>query len=187
MRQAVPLSFSPDGTRLLVGSTLTGTQQLYSLPLSGGELKQLTDNTEPVGGCYLPDGRVLVERDEGGNERTQLYVLGDGLEPLVVDPRFIHRTPRAAGSLLAYSTNRRNGVDFDIVARDLETGEERTFELGGNGAAGAVSADGHWMAGDRGGGRRGGNELFPGGAPTREGGDLPPHHPGAHSSPPGSL
>ena len=31
MRQAVPLSFSPDGERLLVASNLPGTHQLYEL------------------------------------------------------------------------------------------------------------------------------------------------------------
>jgi len=54
-------------------------------------------------GQFLPGGRVLLERDEGGNERTQLYLLGDGLEPLVVDARFIHGTPQLGdrGTLLA--------------------------------------------------------------------------------------
>src|SRR5260370_30342182 len=143
MRQAVPLSFSKDGARLLVASNLPGTHQLYELPSQGGGLEQLTDLAEPVSGFYLPDGRVLVEIDTGGNERTQLYVLdGDGaLEELVVDRRFIHRTSRAAAGVLAYSTNRRNGVDFDIVARDLRSGEERVFELGGNCSVESVSPD----------------------------------------------
>ncbi len=99
MRQAVPLSFSPDGTRLLVASNIPGTHQLYVLPARGGELEQLTDAEEPVSGLFLPDGRVLVEMDAGGNERTQLYVLDDGeLEALVVDPRFIHRTAHVGGT-----------------------------------------------------------------------------------------
>jgi dipeptidyl aminopeptidase/acylaminoacyl peptidase len=151
MRQAVPLSFSEDGARLLVASNVPGTHQLYELPSRGGTLDQLTDLAEPVSGFYLPDGRVLVEIDTGGNERTQLYVLdGDGaLEELVVDPRFIHRTPRAAGDVLAYSTNRRNGVDFDIVARDLRSGEERVFELGGNCSVESVSPDGARVAVER--------------------------------------
>jgi Tol biopolymer transport system component len=72
MRQAVPLSFSPDGARLLVGSNLDATQQLYVLPVRGGTLERLTGADEPVSGFYLPDGRVLVEIDAGGNERGQL-------------------------------------------------------------------------------------------------------------------
>lgn len=154
MRQAVPLSWSPDGERLLVASNIPGTQQLYVWP----GMEQLTSSDEPVEGQYLPDGRVLVEIDEGGNERTQLHVLGEG--PLVSDPRFNHWTPVARGRLLAYATNRRNSVDFDVVVRDLETGDERTFELAGyNGVAG-MSPEGRYVAVDRTGERSGDNDLL---------------------------
>ena len=161
LRQAVPLSFSPDGRRLLVASNAPGTDQLFVLPARGGPLEQLTDRAEPVTGSFLPDGRVLVEVDEGGNERTQLYVLADGgPTPLVVDPRFVHRTPRVAGPTLAYATNRRNDVDFDVVARDLETGAERKFELGGLCAVAAVSLDGREVLVERLGERSGDNDLY---------------------------
>src|SRR5581483_9748165 len=119
-----PLSFSPDGEQLLIASNAPGSEQLFVWP----GMRQATFYEEAVAGFFLPDGRILVERDSGGNERTQLYV---GEEPLVVDERFKHDTPHAAGRTLAYATNRRNGVDFDVVARDLETGEERVFEIGG--------------------------------------------------------
>jgi dipeptidyl aminopeptidase/acylaminoacyl peptidase len=161
IRQAVPLAFSSDGERLLVGSNVPGTQQLHVVSAAGGELEQLTALDEPVSGLYLPDGRVLVEMDEAGNERTQLYVLEDGaLVPLVVDPRFIHRTPHARGDVLAYATNRGNGVDFEVVSRSLSTGDERTFELRGNLSVEAVSPDGRWIAVDKLGERSGDNDLF---------------------------
>jgi dipeptidyl aminopeptidase/acylaminoacyl peptidase len=162
IRQAFPLAFSPDGRRLLVASTVPGTLQLYTVPAAGGELEQLTDLPEPVSGLFLPDGRVLVEMDDGGNERTQLYVLGEGgsLEDMVVDPRFIHRTPHVRGNVLAYATNRRNGIDFDVVARDLATGDERTFELDGNNTVEAISPDGRFVAVDRTGDRSGDNDLY---------------------------
>jgi dipeptidyl aminopeptidase/acylaminoacyl peptidase len=160
MRQAVPLSFSPDGSRLLVGSNLPGTQQLYTVRARGGDLEQLTDLAEPVSGFFLPDGRILVELDEGGNERTQLYLLGEELEPLVVDPHFIHQTPRAAGNVLAYATNRGNGIDFEIVARDLAAGAETVWSLGGNCSVEAVSPDGRWIAVDKIGGESGDNDLY---------------------------
>ena len=184
MRQAVPLSFSRDGERLLVGSNLPGTQQLYVLPARGGELEQLTHEEEPVSGFFLPDGRILVEVDDGGDERTQLYVLDGALEPLVADPRFIHRTPRAGGGFLAYSTNRRNGVDFDIVGRDLATGAERVWELGGNCTVEAVSPDGRWIAVDKTGDHSGDNDLYLCDTQTGEVEHATPHDdPAEHYSP----
>ena len=36
---------------------------------------------------------LLLEIDEGGNERKQLYLDAD---PLVVDPRSIHRSPHVS-------------------------------------------------------------------------------------------
>jgi dipeptidyl aminopeptidase/acylaminoacyl peptidase len=176
MRQAVPLSFSDDGSRLLVASNIPGTHQLYALPARGGELEQLTDSAEPVSGLFLPDGRVLVEIDAGGNERTQLYVLDDGkLDPLVVDPRFIHRTPQVGGDVLAYSTNRRNGVDFDIVARDLGSGEERVFEIGGNCSVESVSPDGLRVAVERIGEQSGDGDIYVCGVSTGEVEHVTPH------------
>ena len=150
---ARPLSFSPDGTQLLIASNAPGSDQLFVWP----GMRQVTFDEEAVVGQFLPDGRILVERDSGGNERTQLYV---GDEPLVVDERYKHDTPHVAGNTLAYATNRRNGVDFDVVARDLETGEERVFEIGGYTTVAAVSPDGRRIVADRGGERSGDNDLF---------------------------
>ena len=120
-------------------------------------MRQVTFDEEAVTGQFLPDGRILVERTAGGNERTQLYV---GDEPLVVDERFKHETPHSAGRTVAYSTNRRNNVDFDIVARDLESGEERVFEIGGYASVVAISPDGRRIVADRPGLRSGDNDLF---------------------------
>jgi dipeptidyl aminopeptidase/acylaminoacyl peptidase len=166
MRQALPLSFSGDGASLLVASNLPGTQQLFVVPTRGGALAQLTEFAEPVVGQFLADGRILLEMDEHGNERTQLYLLdaapGAEPEPLVVDPRFKHETPRVSrdGTLLAYATNRRNGVDFDVVAHALPGGDERSFELGGLCFVDSVSPDGRWIVVERLGGRAGDSDLF---------------------------
>jgi dipeptidyl aminopeptidase/acylaminoacyl peptidase len=153
MRQASPLSFSRDGARLLVASNVPGTSQLFVLP----GFEQLTGFAEPVSGRFMPDGRILLEMDECGNERTQVYAFADGeAEPLVVDPRFIHRSPRLSrdGSVLAYATNRRNGVDFDIVVG------ERSFELGGWWEVLDFSPDGRWLAVERLGERSADSDLY---------------------------
>ena len=166
MRQASPLSFSMDGSRLLVASDVPGTSQLHLIAVRGGELEQLTSFDDPVSGHLLDDGRILLEMDQDGNERTQLYLLdavpGATPEPLVVDPRYIHASPRIGrgGTLVAYATNRRNGVDFDIVARDLRTGEEKSFELGGWCDVAGISPDGRWIGAERLGERSGDSDLF---------------------------
>jgi dipeptidyl aminopeptidase/acylaminoacyl peptidase len=168
MRHALPLSFSPDGSQLLVASNVPGSAQLFVLP----GMQQLTHDEEAVTGLFLPDGRVLVERDAGGNERTQLFV---GDEPLVVDARYKHDTPHAEGRTLAYATNRRNGIDFDVVARDLESGEEVTFEIGGYVAVAAISPDGRRIVADRSGLRSGDNDLYLCDVDTGEVTHLTPH------------
>ncbi|MGH2998383.1 MAG: S9 family peptidase, partial [Gaiellaceae bacterium] len=151
--QSRPLSFSADGTQLLIASNEPGSDQLFVWP----GMRQVTFDEEAVTGQFLPDGRILVERTSGGNERTQLYV---GDEPLVIDERYKHDTPHAAGRTLAYATNRRNGIDFDVVARDLETGEERVFEFGGYVSVAAISPDGRRIVAYRSGERSGDNDLY---------------------------
>ncbi len=142
--------------------------QLYRVPRTGGVLERLTDLAEPVSGSYLPVGnRVLLQRDEGGNERLQLYLLdpdaGGEPEPLVVEPDLIHRAPSVSrdGSLLAYACNRRNGVDFDVWVRRLDGAEERTvFAAGGWCEPAGFSTDGRYLAVLRLTERSGDNDLY---------------------------
>ncbi len=163
LRVAAPADLSADGASILVLSNLTGTMQLYRVGRGGGDLEQLTDFAEPVDGFFVPGrDRILVQMDEGGNERHQLYLLDSPLEPLVVEPDYLHRAPVCTrdGRLLAYATNRRNGVDFDVVVRDLETGEERTvFDLGGWCVSAPFSPDGRWLPVLRSTDRPGDNDL----------------------------
>ena len=104
----------------------------------------------------LEDGRVLIQKDEGGNERHQLYLVDPAgstpPEPLVYEPEFMHLDPQQSrdGSLLAYACNRRNGLDFDVFVRDLSTGDERTiFAPGGMTVPTGFSPDGRWLSTER--------------------------------------
>jgi dipeptidyl aminopeptidase/acylaminoacyl peptidase len=150
---SLPADVAAGGT-VLVQSNRTGTMQLYRVAPDGGELEQLTDLAEPVGGRLVPGSeRILLTMDEGGNERHQLYLLdaepGAAPEPLVVEPDFLHVAPHvsAGGTLLAYGCNRRNGVDLDVFVRSLATGEERAvFAPGGYCEPAGFSPDGRWLA-----------------------------------------
>lgn len=193
-RIALPLSWSHDGDRLLVASNLPGTMQLFEWRGDGdGALRQLTVEPEPVTGRYLPvSDQVLVCRDAGGNEREQLYLLDpDGcLAPLVVDDRYLHVPGGATtdGTRLAYRTNRRNGVDFDVVVRHLASGHETVlYDRGGFNAAGAFSPDGSWLAVVQTTERSGDNELFLAGVDTGELVRVHPHDEPAELGPPAWL
>lgn len=165
LRWALPAGISDDGETLLVSSNLTGTMQLYRVPRGGGELEQLTDQAEPVAGVLVPGGdRIVLQVDEGGNERHQLHLLDGGeTGPLAVDPDHFHRSPVVScdSRLVAYSTNRRNGVDHDVVVRSLETGEERAaFADGGWCNPAGFSPDGRYLAVARETNVSGDNDLF---------------------------
>ncbi len=77
--------------------------------------------------------------------------------------------------MLAYSTNRRNGVDFDVVARDLASGAERVFEIGGNCSVESVSPDGAHVAVERIGEQSGDGDIYICNAATGEIEHLTPH------------
>lgn len=130
-RSARALDEDGDGT-VLVTSDLTGVFQLYELD---DELRQLTDFDEPVSGRFVPGTRtVIVQMDAGGNERHQLFLLDRDdpplserakLEPLTSDEGSVHSLlgVRPDGSGIAFASNRRNGIDFDVFLLDLASRE----------------------------------------------------------------
>ena len=72
-------SFSPDATKILVGSNQTGIFNAYAVPVTGGAPVALThsttDNVRPL--SFFPhDERFLYISDKGGNELDHVYVQG---------------------------------------------------------------------------------------------------------------
>jgi dipeptidyl aminopeptidase/acylaminoacyl peptidase len=70
-------SFSADGARILVSSNRSGIWNAYAVPSSGGEPEPLTSSTTDsvFAASYFPkDDRVLYTSDQGGNERSHVYV-----------------------------------------------------------------------------------------------------------------
>jgi dipeptidyl aminopeptidase/acylaminoacyl peptidase len=137
--------------RLLVGSDETGSVQLSEIGADGVP-RQLADFGQPANGRYLPGTRtVIASVDDGGTERTQLWTI-DAADPqavpvpLVSDPQFIHSLLGVHRGFVYYSTNRRNGVDFDIIEREVSTGLEKVrYDGGGWFADAAISPDGRWV------------------------------------------
>ncbi len=154
LTNAAPAGFSRDGERLLVVSNATGTRQLYTIPLAGGEMRHIATGAEPVNVAeYIPGtDAILFQTDIGGNERLQMYRInedGSGLTAVVEDPDFIHRFGGIShdGRCIAFASNRRNGRAFDIYVQDLVSGEQKVvFEADGWAEAAGFSPDGRLLA-----------------------------------------
>jgi len=162
-------SFSADGSRLLVSSDATGVFNVYALEIATGERTPLTasESNACFARSWFPsDDRVLYASDDGGNERTHLFVRE--LDGTVVD-----LTPgpdvkaRFAGwddedrSFFAL-TNERDSAVFDLYrvwiggadGLELDAGTRsdgdyhrvRIWTNPGGYEIGRVSRDGRWVA-----------------------------------------
>ena len=157
LRQTV-LQDLDDAGRVLVTNDDSGSMQLLEVA-ADGSLRRLTDLAEPIAAArYLPGSRqVVVSVNPAGSERTQLSLLdlsGDGelpdLEPMVHDPAYIHELLDVAADTVFYATNRRDGVEFDIVMRTVSDGTESVlYDKGGSFEQVRVSPDGAVVAATR--------------------------------------
>ena len=182
-----------DEGRVLAGCDAPGTIQLVELAFDGTPT-WLTDLPGGCSGRYVPGERlVVVEHDQDGDERQQLSLRDlrdlpaepvglDGLQPLVRDPRFLHQLVSVRAGQVVYTTNRRNGVDFDVVIRNLRTGAERqVYAAGGMVEGVALAPSGEAGVLTRAAMRPMSEQLLlvdPIGTPPREltGSDLPAQH-----------
>ena len=124
-----------DDGRVFAGWDDLGSVQLVEIDTDGSR-HPLTALPGACSGRYIPGRRaVVVQHDAGGDEKMQLSTLDltsypekpvdlDGLTPLVHDPAYMHNLMDVTPTSVVYDTNRRNGVDFDVVVRDLATGDE---------------------------------------------------------------
>jgi Tol biopolymer transport system component len=72
---------SPDGTKILFGSTRTGNAEIYVMDADGKNLEQLTHHSAPDN-CpiWSPDGKKIVFASERDND-SEIYVMNaDGSE-----------------------------------------------------------------------------------------------------------
>ena len=147
-------SFAPDDSRIMFSSNKSGVWNAYTMPVGGGEWTPVTqsdtDNNFAVG--YFPtDTRMLVTRDQGGNELNHLYVIetdgsekdltpGDDLKADFIG--FNH-----AGDAFFVATNERDAKFFDVYRYDAKTYErKRIYENKEGYEVGAISDDGEYIA-----------------------------------------
>jgi len=114
-------SFSPDEKQILFHSNKTGIFNVYTVPVAGGEAKQLTssDKESTFAVSYFPtDARFIYTYDRGGNENNHLY-----LRELDGSERDLTPGEKTKANFLGwshdrnsffYSTNERDAKYFDI-------------------------------------------------------------------------
>lgn len=134
-----PLDVDDEG-RILAGYDASGTSQLVEIG-TDGSLTELTALENRCSGRYIVGERaVVVQHDDGGDENTQLSELTldrdepatlDDLTPLVRAEASMHNLLDVRPGRILFATNRRNGVDFDVVSLDRATGVQQTLYDGG--------------------------------------------------------
>ena len=114
-------SFSADEKSILFHNNKSGIFNVYSMPVAGGEAKQLTNSTKEstFAVSYFPgDARFLYRYDKGGNENEHLYLKElDGSErdltPGDKTKANFHGWSQDRKSFF-FSTNARDPKFFDI-------------------------------------------------------------------------
>jgi dipeptidyl aminopeptidase/acylaminoacyl peptidase len=119
-------SFSADEKSILFHSNKSGIFNVYTMPVSGGEAKQLTNSTKEstYAVSYFPgDARFLYRYDKGGNENEHLYLKElDGTE------RDLTPGEKTKANFLSwsrdrksffFSTNTRDPKFFDIFEMSI--------------------------------------------------------------------
>ncbi|MDQ2967642.1 MAG: hypothetical protein M3R37_04905, partial [Actinomycetota bacterium] len=149
-RGATRVALSPDAGTLYFVSDLTGTVQLWSVPIAGGVPQRLSYEADRVGAYSVsPDGtHIAYGADQGGDERWALWVMNaDGTEAHRVSTQSdrIHHvvdwTPDGRG-VLAFA-NLRDDRYFDLHEFPTDGGTPKPrFRHDGTGFGAAVLRDG---------------------------------------------
>ncbi len=140
IRSAVSPVLAPDGSRVAYLTDVTGTFQAWSVGTRGeGKAtwpRQLTFMNEKVWELHgtSADPHLIAVSDVGGNERYQFHLVtnfgvdADGHEThtvrqLTSNADAIHSFGAWSddGQEIVYTSNARNGIDFDIYRMDLRT------------------------------------------------------------------
>lgn len=122
-RTAAFKSWNPVDRSVLITTRFGNTAQLHQVKTPNAARTQLSFEVDGIGfAAWAPSkGDVLlVGKDVGGNEFYQLYTLKEGRLTLLTDgkSRNVFDTWSEDGSLIGYSSTRRNGADNDLYVMD---------------------------------------------------------------------
>ncbi len=114
--------WDPNARAVLISTRFANVNQLHRVAQPMGARTQISFEAEPVSGSYAPTKGdvIVVSKDRGGDEYYQIHSLSNGRLTLLTDGK--SRNERGAwsndGTLLSFSSTRRNGVDSDLYVMD---------------------------------------------------------------------
>jgi len=139
VRSATGATLGPDG-QVAFRMNTTGTFQVWTVDEPGGWPEQRTFYEDSVSfASHSPERPELIfGKDEGGNERMQLFRLDeDGVVTALTDrPGAKHRWGGWShdGERFAFASNRRDEAVFDVYTQDREErGEDAELVFEGDG------------------------------------------------------
>jgi dipeptidyl aminopeptidase/acylaminoacyl peptidase len=145
-------NFSPDDKNVLFHSNQTGIYNVFSVPVSGGDPKQLTQSTKEstFSVTYLPDGRFLYSYDKGGNENNHIYILENGKERDLTPGEKVKASFEGWNqdkTAFYFTKNERDPKFFDVYKMDVKTFQPTLLYENTSGyELGPISRDEKWLA-----------------------------------------
>jgi dipeptidyl aminopeptidase/acylaminoacyl peptidase len=123
--------FSPDESKILLGSNETGIYNVFELDLATDEKKQLTSSTQEsvFAASYFPnDNRIVYTSDKGGDEIDHIFVRNpDGTSVDIITDAEAKANFYGWSydkKLMLYASNARNPQFFDVYSINVESGSE---------------------------------------------------------------
>jgi dipeptidyl aminopeptidase/acylaminoacyl peptidase len=123
-RSAKFLDWQPDGA-LLVATRFGDVDQVHRIGAPLGTREQLTFFSEPITVAAANSNGFVFLKDKGGDENSQIYYYrnADRSTRLLTDGKSLNGSPVWAhdGKRLAFHSNARDGVSYDIYVVDVDS------------------------------------------------------------------
>ena len=114
--------WDPNTRAVLISTRFANVSQLHRVAMPMGARTQISFEAETVRGSYAPTKGdvIVVSKDKGGDEYFQLHTLKDGRLTLLTDGKSRNQINAWSqdGSLIGFSSTRRNGIDSDLYIMD---------------------------------------------------------------------
>src|SRR4051812_2021482 len=115
--------WNPANHSLVITTRFGNTAQVHEVSRPLGMRRQVTFEEDAIAGASYARGKgdvLVIQKDVGGSEFWQLYVMDNGRLKLITDGKSRNSLDNWSqdGRWLAYTSTRRNGTDNDIYIVD---------------------------------------------------------------------